>query len=128
MRLLITSCIDLLDLIDLGCTPTDREAIADVRVFTPDMPFVRNKVLILRDYYSGSGEYIRSLSKHNTIINRNKKYEDYPVKKYSLSSDQLISTTDILESTSDFITDPDAKVILLDDLLITNRRIYENES
>jgi hypothetical protein len=111
-------------MIDLGLQPVDRVGQADYIPYYPEMPLVVGKTIIVNRRFEQEQENIQELSKHNKIINRVPDYlPGLEVQKYQIDDLMMnnyesgkINITEVQKS-------GDIRVILLDDLILTNKRL-----
>lgn len=119
MNYYVNTDIDLLEMIQFGATPVDRVLQADYLSFTPGIPDVKNKTIILNKHFENSEKRIKRLAKANRIINRDKLIDDFEIVPYDTSKFDFINL-----STKEVPWDSDKlKLILLDDLIISNNTI-----
>jgi len=119
MNYYVNTDIDLLEMIQFGATPVDRVLQADYLSFTPDIPDVKNKTIILNKHFKNSENRIRKLAKNNRIINRDKLINEFELVPYDTNKFEFINL-----STKEVPWDSDKlELILLDDLIISNNTI-----
>lgn len=123
-KLLIKSDLDILDLVDLSLEPVDRLGQADYIPFFPEISLaITNKVIIINRWFEDCTDLLRELSKQNKIINRVPDYDDFDLRKYSIDNRLIISSTTDTVSLTDAQKVTDIRIILLDDLIITDKRL-----
>lgn len=124
-KLLIKSDLDILDMVDLDLSPVDRLGQADFIPFYPEIPIsLVRKTIIVNRWFEGCQDLIQELSKQNKIINRVADYSQFEVQKYNIDNRLIISSSysDKI-AISEIQKSVDIRIILLDDLIITNKQL-----
>lgn len=119
MTYYVNTDIDLVEVIQMEAIPVDRIQQADCLSFTPDIPNVKGKTIILNRHFENSEPKIEYLAKTNKIINRDKLNKNFPYEPYKEELFDIVS----LSNKEVSIMSEELNLILLDDLLISNRKI-----
>lgn len=120
MNILVRKDQDLLDVIQMDARPVDRVRLADIIPFYPGLPNVTNKIIIINHYYENCDSRIIQLMKYgNRIINRVPEFKMLPVEPYDKERFDILSMT----KRSRNWNDPELKLVLLDDLIISKTSV-----